>query len=182
MTLTDRDGRRCTVRRSQRPRSVRSARRNPCADVPRNRSRALCRRRGTAGARAVGADAIGIARGPRHGGDAAGHRALIAFYHPLLQPSPASRERGRTSPLRRGGEGCPAPDAACLHCNLPAAAGRRFCCPGCAAAYETIQTLGLGRYYTQRILDPALRAPRPEPAEPRDSPASSPTIPTAPTN
>ena len=53
--------------------------------------------------------------------------------------------------------------AACL-----LAEGRRFCCPGCAAAYETIQTLGLGRYYAQRILDPTLRALRPEPAERRD--------------
>ena len=35
-------------------------------------------------------------------------------------------------------------------------------------AYDTIQALGLGRYYAQRILDPALRAPRPEPAERRD--------------
>jgi Cu2+-exporting ATPase len=55
--------------------------------------------------------------------------------------------------------------AACLHCGLPAPPGRRFCCPGCAAAYDTIQVLGLGRYYEQRLLDPAKRAPRPEPAE-----------------
>ena len=47
----------------------------------------------------------------------------------------------------------------------PRRTGRRFCCPGCAAAFETIQTLGLGRYYAQRILDPALRAPRPDTAE-----------------
>jgi P-type Cu2+ transporter len=53
----------------------------------------------------------------------------------------------------------------CLHCNLPTAPNRRFCCPGCAAAYETIQTLGLGRYYRQRVLDPNQRAPRPDPAE-----------------
>ncbi len=53
----------------------------------------------------------------------------------------------------------------CIHCKLPAPPNRRFCCPGCAAAYETIQTLGLGRYYTQRILDPTLRAPRPDPSE-----------------
>src|SRR4029077_3974276 len=41
-------------------------------------------------------------------------------------------------------------------------------CPGCAVAYDTIQALGLGRYYAQRILDPALRPPRPEPAERSD--------------
>ena len=40
--------------------------------------------------------------------------------------------------------------------------GQRFCCPGCAVAFDTIQTLGLGRYYRQRLLDPAARAPRPE--------------------
>ncbi len=51
--------------------------------------------------------------------------------------------------------------ASCAHCGLPTPAGRRFCCPGCAAAFETIQLLGLGRYYQQRLLDPALRAPRP---------------------
>ncbi len=53
----------------------------------------------------------------------------------------------------------------CEHCGLPVPAGRRFCCPGCAAAYDTIQELGLGRYYAQRVLDPAARAPRPETAE-----------------
>ena len=35
----------------------------------------------------------------------------------------------------------------CAHCGLPTPPGRRFCCPGCAAAFETIQALGLGRYY-----------------------------------
>ncbi len=53
----------------------------------------------------------------------------------------------------------------CAHCGLPVAAGRRFCCAGCAAAFDTIQELGLGRYYAQRVLDPAIRAPRPETAE-----------------
>ena len=55
--------------------------------------------------------------------------------------------------------------AVCVHCGLLAPSGRRFCCPGCAAAFETIQALGLGRYYAQRVMDPALRAPRPEAAE-----------------
>jgi Cu2+-exporting ATPase len=35
-------------------------------------------------------------------------------------------------------------------------------------AYDAIEALGLGRYYAQRILDPALRAPRPEPSESRN--------------
>ena len=30
-------------------------------------------------------------------------------------------------------------------------AGRRFCCPGCAAAHDIIEGLGLGRYYRQRV-------------------------------
>ncbi len=56
----------------------------------------------------------------------------------------------------------------CVHCHQPTASGHRFCCPGCAVAFETIQGLGLGRYYAQRVLDPGLRALRPEPSEPRD--------------
>jgi Cu2+-exporting ATPase len=61
----------------------------------------------------------------------------------------------------------PAPAAApvCVHCGLPAPAGKRFCCPGCEAAYGIIQGLGLGRYYQQRLLDLGARALRPEPAE-----------------
>ena len=55
-----------------------------------------------------------------------------------------------------------ATDTRCTHCGLPAPAGRRFCCPGCAAAFATIEGLGLGRYYASRVLDPAQRPPRPE--------------------
>jgi P-type Cu2+ transporter len=55
----------------------------------------------------------------------------------------------------------------CAHCGLPAF-GARFCCPGCHAAYETIQNLGLGGFYARRLLDPAQRAPKPEPAERAD--------------
>ena len=72
------------------------------------------------------------------------------------------------SPCGRGARFPPSSASAfdpCVHCGEPAPAGRRFCCPGCAAAFEIIQTLGLGRYYAQRILDPALRAPRPETTE-----------------
>jgi len=55
-----------------------------------------------------------------------------------------------------------ATDATCVHCGLPTPNHRRFCCPGCAAAYETIQGLGLGSYYRQRALDAAARPPRPD--------------------
>jgi len=56
----------------------------------------------------------------------------------------------------------------CAHCGQPTPLGRRFCCPGCEAAFETIRTLGLGRYYEQRVLDPSMRAPRPAAEQPRD--------------
>ncbi len=52
--------------------------------------------------------------------------------------------------------------AKCAHCGLPALSGRRFCCAGCAAAFATIEGLGLGRYYATRVLDPAAHPPRPE--------------------
>jgi P-type Cu2+ transporter len=58
-----------------------------------------------------------------------------------------------------------ATEAVCAHCGLPAVSGRRFCCPGCAAAYDIVQGLGLGRYYRQRVLVAGARPPRPEPAE-----------------
>jgi len=53
----------------------------------------------------------------------------------------------------------------CAHCGLPSAPGRTFCCPGCDAAHDIIQGLGLGRYYRQRLLAIGARALRPEPAE-----------------
>lgn len=52
----------------------------------------------------------------------------------------------------------------CAHCGQPTAPGRRFCCPGCAAAAAAIEAAGLGAYYRRRVLDPAARPPRPEPA------------------
>ncbi len=55
--------------------------------------------------------------------------------------------------------------AICAHCGQEAPGGQRFCCPGCAAAFSTIEGLGLGRYYAERILDPASRPPRPEQEE-----------------
>jgi len=65
-------------------------------------------------------------------------------------------------------DACRAEAAHCLHCGLPAPSGRRFCCPGCAAAFEAIHTLGLGQYYRQRVLDPAARPPRPEGGDRQD--------------
>ena len=50
----------------------------------------------------------------------------------------------------------------CKHCGQPAPEGREFCCAGCAAAFDTIQDLGLGQYYRQRILDPDRPPPRPQ--------------------
>jgi Cu2+-exporting ATPase len=56
-------------------------------------------------------------------------------------------------------------NGACVHCGLPTAPGRRFCCPGCGAAAAAIEAAGLGAYYRRRVLDPAARPPRPEPAQ-----------------
>ncbi|WP_299437764.1 heavy metal translocating P-type ATPase metal-binding domain-containing protein [uncultured Rhodospira sp.] len=56
----------------------------------------------------------------------------------------------------------------CRHCGDPvgpgaAAAGHAgFCCPGCAAAYELVNGLGLDRYYERRCLDPEVRSLKPE--------------------
>ncbi len=61
----------------------------------------------------------------------------------------------------------PAEYPVCAHCGAASPPGARFCCAGCAAAFATIQGLGLGRYYRQRVLDPDRRAPRPEDAAPR---------------
>jgi Cu2+-exporting ATPase len=56
--------------------------------------------------------------------------------------------------------------AACLHCGLPTPEGARFCCPGCHAAYDIVQGMGLGSYYLRRALDASQRPMRPDP-EPR---------------
>ena len=55
----------------------------------------------------------------------------------------------------------------CAHCGQAVHSGIQFCCAGCAAAYEAIQGLGLGRYYERRVLDPAARPIRPEPGDGR---------------
>ncbi len=88
----------------------------------------------------------------------------MSFAHSPTLPRFAG-EGALNSLSREAGEGWAGDETnnSCIHCNEPAPKGRRFCCPGCAAAYDTIQTLGLGRYYARRVLDPTLRAPRPDP-------------------
>ena len=51
--------------------------------------------------------------------------------------------------------------AGCAHCGAPLSGSGRFCCMGCAAAYELVGRLGLGRYYAHRTaaLRPALAEP-----------------------
>ncbi len=93
----------------------------------------------------------------RRGGSSCGDRVQLL----PLPPTPSRKGRGRSIIFLPH---LPHSNV-CAHCGLPAPNGRRFCCPGCAAAFETIQTLGFGRYYAQRILDPSLRAPRPETAD-----------------
>ncbi len=66
-----------------------------------------------------------------------------------LDAVPAEADAGQTA-------------AACAHCGLPAAEGRRFCCPGCAGAFDAIQSLGLGSFYEKCLAE---RPPRPEPSE-----------------
>jgi len=61
----------------------------------------------------------------------------------------------------------------CLHCGqeqgegaasaaLAADGAGPFCCSGCAAAYDLVRGLGLGRYYDRRSVDPAARPLRPD--------------------
>ncbi|WP_374443136.1 heavy metal translocating P-type ATPase metal-binding domain-containing protein [Stella sp.] len=53
--------------------------------------------------------------------------------------------------------------AACRHCGqpLPAGAAGEFCCTGCAAARQTIEGLGLDRFYDRFVLDPAMAPLKP---------------------
>ncbi|MFY7961625.1 MAG: heavy metal translocating P-type ATPase metal-binding domain-containing protein, partial [Elsteraceae bacterium] len=54
----------------------------------------------------------------------------------------------------------------CQHCGQPltTSGGADFCCAGCAAAYDMIKGLGLGRYYDARVIDATQRPLRPESA------------------
>jgi Cu2+-exporting ATPase len=54
--------------------------------------------------------------------------------------------------------------AACLHCGDVVADSVRFCCRGCAGAFELIKTLGLGRYYERRAQAGITKGLQPEEA------------------
>ncbi len=50
----------------------------------------------------------------------------------------------------------------CRHCGTAFAGSGDFCCGGCTAAYGLVQSLGLARYYEQKVCDPAQRPTRPD--------------------
>ncbi len=59
--------------------------------------------------------------------------------------------------------------AACAHCGATtSAAGDRFCCIGCAAAYRLINDLGFQQFYDHRVLDPEAQPLRPSGAPATD--------------
>ena len=156
-----RSRRRAAARRAgrRRPRNGRSARRRPTQLGFRDAGAGPLRRR--RGAAAPGQwDLTAVAPAQGHDCDPTRRDRRCSDVR-----SPAARGRSRVSgaarrpPARRAAER--RPTRVCAPLRPAGAAGRRFCCPGCAAAFETIQALGLGRYYAQRVLDPALRAPRP---------------------
>ena len=79
-----------------------------------------------------------------------------------MPPAAAAHPRWRASSAAPAADTGP---AVCFHCATPLAAsaavsgdGRKFCCPGCLAAYDTIVDLGIDAYYRYRTA----RAPRPE--------------------
>ncbi len=51
----------------------------------------------------------------------------------------------------------------CLHCSLiNENEQEKFCCNGCAAAYQIINNLGLANYYQSRLLNPESKSLKPE--------------------
>jgi Cu2+-exporting ATPase len=54
--------------------------------------------------------------------------------------------------------------AACLHCGDLVGDSVRFCCRGCAGAFELIKSLGLGRFYERRAQAGVIKGLRPEEA------------------
>ena len=47
----------------------------------------------------------------------------------------------------------PAETPVCAHCGEPTAAGQRFCCTGCASAFDMVNALGFGAFYARRAAD-----------------------------
>ena len=92
----------------------------------------------------------------------------VSVAEPLTAIDTAETLRLRGQTIASRSESLTGSQGVCAHCGLPAAAGRTFCCPGCAAAHDSIQGLGLGRYYSQRLLAVGARALRPDPVERRD--------------
>ncbi|MCC7049630.1 MAG: cadmium-translocating P-type ATPase [Alphaproteobacteria bacterium] len=64
--------------------------------------------------------------------------------------------------------------AACRHCGEPLGATREdgFCCAGCAAAYATVNALGLEQWYERRTLLAGARPLRPQDDQPARDTAS----------
>jgi P-type Cu2+ transporter len=54
--------------------------------------------------------------------------------------------------------------AACVHCGDVVGDRVRFCCRGCAGAFELIKSLGLGRYYERRAQAGIIKGVQPEEA------------------
>ena len=50
----------------------------------------------------------------------------------------------------------------CLHCHEPTKKNEKFCCPGCATAYQIINKQGLSNYYQARALDSNKPSLKPE--------------------
>ncbi len=145
--LTDRAGAPLAARCAGRPRRTPGGT-NGCdsAGIPADRRRTVSVRTGTV-LGSVGPDGDGARGWPGQQHDAAGVRPLM----------PSGQDMSATLDLPPPAA---AADTTCAHCGLPAASGRRFCCPGCAAAHDIIQGLGLGRYYRQRVLAADARPPQ----------------------
>ena len=149
LTLTDRygvaAGGRPSPRSAERPLGAREC----AAGASAKPLRPLCRRHGCR-AGPMGSDIVGVRRRhgwQRHGGSWCGDCAAAFPLAGDFRSLPRSPAAGRRSALRA------------LRPARPA--GRRFCCPGCAAAFETIQSSGSAAT-TRSASSTARRAPRPE--------------------
>jgi hypothetical protein len=97
---------------------------------------------------------------------------------PSLPPQAAWQQTslGQT----RSSAAAPGDRPACFHCATPlpsraifaADDGKRFCCPGCQAAYDIIRGLGVDAYYRyRRSSGPKVAAPDAAALEAYDDPA-----------